>query len=113
MNFRRVACLLTISLGLLCGLYFWRAHRRGPPPPSPDHPPSVSMARSNRGSTPWIETQIKNLSEPSADSSLNEASAVWARSIPEPKFARFAEWAERYVRAPRTDKPALETEGVE
>jgi hypothetical protein len=36
----------------------------------------------------------------------------WVRTIPEPKFARFAEWAERYAHASEPNKMRLEAEGV-
>src|SRR5262245_39835269 len=115
MNFRRVFCLLTMSLFLLCGLSWWRTPIRPTLPQSLPHPVSVAEPTSSLASTPPVAPQIKKPLpvDQRATNLLREAISGWARSIPEPKFARFAEWAERYVRSAGPDKLALEMEGEE
>lgn len=43
---------------------------------------------------------------------LPPADVLWNRPVPEPQFARFHAWTERYLAAGPADQPALETEGV-
>ncbi|MCI0537618.1 MAG: PKD domain-containing protein [Verrucomicrobiales bacterium] len=111
MNFRRALCWLTFSLAFLGGLWFWLATPRPTAPQPPYHPRLSERTVASPATTPQTATQTKK--EPEQSSDRLSAIAAWARSIPEGKFARFAEWAERYTRATGVEKSSLEAEGVE
>src|SRR5262245_26642540 len=113
MNFRRVSCWFIMSLFLLSGFCFWRAHRPFGLPRFSSHRPMPAKTITNSASVPLIPSQIQRAPDQDAGTASIELVAEWARSIPEAKFAQFAKWAEGYVRAPGPDRLLLEAEGVE